>query len=453
MVGMSDLIVSVSGVRGIVGESLTPGVALEFAAAYGTYLGGGRVVLARDSRPSGEMLASAAAAGLAGCGCDVTLLDVAMTPTAAYTIRSGGYAGGIIVTASHNPGQWNGLKLLDEQGLAPDPRRARAVADIRERGALGYVRDRFAPLARDPDAGRRHADAVLAAVEVDLSALRGMRVVLDCVNGAGAVVTPEFLGRIGCEVVVLNGEPHGRFAHEPEPIEAHLGGLCGQVRDARASVGFAQDPDADRLVAVDENGRYVGEEYTLALSVWSVLSRRRGPVAANLSTSRMIDDVAARFGAEVHRTPVGEAHVARAMLAHGCVIGGEGNGGVIDPRISLVRDSLSGMSQVLQLMASSGKRLSELVAAIRPYAMLKEKVTVAPSRAAAALERVTAGYRGASAGGATVNTVDGVRVDTPAGWVHLRASNTEPIMRVIAEAGSLEEGRRLVAEIRALAGL
>lgn len=450
---MSELIVSVSGVRGIVGRSLTPDVALEFAAAYGTYLGGGRVVLARDSRASGEMLESAAAAGLAATGCAVTRLGVAMTPTAAYAIRSGGFAGGIIVTASHNPGEWNGLKLLDEQGLAPDPQRAREVAAIRERRAFGYAADVFPPCQHDPDAGRRHADAVLAAVETDLSRLARLRVVLDCVNGAGGVVSPEFLRRAGCEVTVLNGEPNGRFAHEPEPIEANLGQLCGAVRDAGAAIGFAQDPDADRLVAVDESGRYVGEEYTLALSVWSVLERRRGPVAANLSTSRMIDDLAAKFAVPVHRTPVGEAHVARAILAHRCVVGGEGNGGVIDPRISLVRDSLSAISHILQLMASRGKPLGELVGEIRPYVMLKEKLALAPAAAAAALARLSESYQRDPARGAALNAADGVRVDTPQGWVHLRASNTEPIVRVIAEAESRDACRRLIDEIRRRAGL
>lgn len=450
---MSELIVSVSGVRGIVGRSLTPDVALEFAAAYGTYLGGGRVVLARDSRVSGEMLECAAAAGLAATGCAVTRLGVAMTPTAAYAIRSGGFAGGIIVTASHNPGEWNGLKLLDEQGLAPDPQRAREVAAIRERRAFGYAADVFPPCQHDPDAGRRHADAVLAAVETDLSRLARLRVVLDCVNGAGGVVSPEFLRRAGCEVTVLNGEPNGRFAHEPEPIEANLGQLCGAVRDAGAAIGFAQDPDADRLVTVDESGRYVGEEYTLALSVWSVLERRRGPVAANLSTSRMIDDLAARFAVPVHRTPVGEAHVARAILAHRCVLGGEGNGGVIDPRISLVRDSLSAISHILQLMASRGKPLGELVAEIRPYVMLKEKLALAPAAAAAALARLSESYQREPARGAALNAADGVRVDTPQGWVHLRASNTEPIVRVIAEAESRDACRRLIDEIRRRAGL
>ncbi len=479
-----SLIVSVSGVRGIVGESLTPDVVLEFARAYGTLLDGGRVAVARDTRPSGEMFALAAAAGLMAAGCEVTMLGIAMTPTLAYAIRAGGFDGGIIVTASHNPGQWNGMKLLDDQGLAPDPARAARIAEIREGRAWRKSPAEFHPLLQDEDAGERHVDAVIAAVEVDLAKIKGLRVVLDSVNGAGAVHSAAFLAEIGCDVVHINAEPSGRFAHEPEPLRENLTQLCQAVRDAGAAVGFAQDPDADRLVVIDERGEYIGEEYTLALAAESALSRRPGPLAANLSTSRMIDDVAARHGVRVHRTPVGEAHVARAMLAHGCVLGGEGNGGVIDTRISPVRDSLSAMSHILQLMAATGRPLSQLAADIPSYTMIKRKFTCPRDRAAeavAAAERVfasgthrletgapaaggtarggaaaggTAGG-GAAAGGAGVriDKSDGIRIDTQEGWVHLRSSNTEPIVRLIAEARDEPACERLIGQIASAAGL
>lgn len=441
-----SLMISVSGVRGIVGQTLTPAVALEFAQAYGTLLEGRRVVLGRDTRPSGAMFEAAAAAGLLAAGCDVTQLGVVTTPTVGHAIRQGGYAGGVVITASHNPAPWNGLKFLDELGVAPDPARARRIADLRH--DLAPRTDRFGTLAHDPDAGLRHVEAVLAACEVDRAKLRGLHVVLDSVNGAGCRHTPRLLDALGCRVTHLNGEPSGRFAHPPEPLRENLGDLGAAVRANGAAIGLAQDPDADRLALVDERGQYVGEEYTLALAVLWVLSHRPGPVAANLSTSRMIDDIAARHGVRVWRTPVGEAHVARCMLANGCVIGGEGNGGVIDPRVGYVRDSFSAISLVLQLLADRGRPLSQIIAELPRYASVKQKLEVPADRIAGAISAVARAFADRR-----LNTADGVRVDFDEGWVHLRASNTEPIVRVIAEAGSEVQAHALADRVRAVAGL
>ncbi len=443
-----SLMISVSGIRGIVGETLTPTVALEFAHAYGSILGGGRVVLARDSRPSGPMFEAAAAAGLLAAGCTVTQLGLAMTPTVGRAIRDGRYDGGVIITASHNPAEWNGLKFLDELGVAPDPSRARQIAERRSAGAGAQRPLRFGKPSVDAGAGARHVAAVLEAREVDVRRLSGMRVVLDSINGAGCVDTPLLLTALGCEVVHINSEPSGEFAHRPEPVAENLADLCATVPRLGAAIGFAQDPDADRLAIVDECGRYIGEEYTLALACRSVLARRPGPIAANLSTSRMIDDVAAEFGVRVIRTPVGEAHVARAMLAERCVIGGEGNGGVIDPRICYVRDSLSAISLVLQLMAATGRTVSELVAELPRYAVRKVKFEASRERIDAAVAAVTSRFADLRP-----NTSDGVRVDFPEGWVHVRASNTEPILRMIAEARSDAEAETLIAKARTAAGL
>jgi len=442
------LMVGVSGIRGIIGETLTPRVAAEFAQAYGTYLNGGRVALGRDPRPSGEMFAAATAAGLLAGGCEVTQLGVVMTPTIARAITDGGYAGGVMITASHNPSEWNGLKLLSDRGLAPSPEGARQISTIREQSGFVFERETFAPLAYDDEAGERHVNAVLAALEVPVEPLKGLRVVLDSVNGAGCLHSPALLAALGCDVIHLNGEPTGQFAHLPEPIAENLTQLCQAVRETGSSVGFAQDPDADRLAIVDEHGDCIGEEYTLALATQLVLSRRPGPVAANLSTSRLVDVVAGRLGATVVRTPVGEANVARAVLDNGCVIGGEGNGGVIDPRITLVRDSLSAMSLVLQLMAASGKRISELVAALPRYAMIKQKFDCPRERIDAATAAVAEAFSDEK-----VNRADGTRVDFAQGWVHLRASNTEPIVRIIAEAEDQATARSLVERVRAAAGL
>jgi phosphomannomutase len=443
-----SLMISVSGVRGLVGETFTPAVVLQFAQAYGTLLGGGRVVLGRDSRPSGQMYAAAAAAGLTAAGCAVTDLGVVMTPTIGRAIRDGQHDGGLMITASHNPQPWNGLKVLDNQGLAPDPEQVEKLVQIRAKGAYHHSKDRFSEIAYDDDAGRRHLQAVQEQITIDTQPLQGLRVVLDSVNGAGCLVTPELLVAMGCDVIHLNGDPTGVFAHPPEPIAENLQSVCDAVQETQAQVGFVQDPDADRLAIIDENGRFIGEEYTLAFAADALLRQRKGAVAANLSTSRMIDDVAARHGVKVVRTPVGEAHVARGLLkAHG-VVGGEGNGGVIDPRISPVRDSLSGISLVLQLMALTGKSISELVQDLPAYASVKEKFECPRDKIDAAVKRVAQHFADQR-----INQSDGVRIDFPAGWIHLRASNTEPIVRIISEADDAQQARALVADVRQVAGL
>jgi phosphomannomutase len=441
------LIASVSGVRGIVGRTLTDDVVREFARAYGRLLRGGRVVLARDTRPSGAAFAAAAEQGLRAEGCAVTHVGVAMTPSAAWAIGEGRFDGGVVVTASHNPAEWNGLKFLDERGLAPDPQRAAQIVALRDRG-VPAVEAPPGPVSHDEAAGRRHVDAVRAAMEVDVSPLRGLRVVLDSVNGAGCRDTPRLLQALGCELVHLNAEPTGQFAHGPEPLAENLSALCEAVRRHGAAIGFAQDPDADRMAIVDEAGRYIGEEYTLALAARFVLSRRPGPVAANLSTSRMIDDVARRYGAPVHRTPVGEAHVARAILEHGCVIGGEGNGGVIDPRISLVRDSISAISLVLQLLAGTCRAVSALLEDIPRYVIVKQKAECQPERLPAALDTLASAFAERRP-----DRRDGVRIDLDEGWVHVRGSNTEPIVRLIAEAHDERAARVLIDAARRAAGL
>lgn len=445
---MAALMVGVSGVRGIIGETLTPVVAAEFAQAFGTKLGGGRIALGRDTRPSGELFAAAAQAALTAVGCEVTQLGVVMTPTIGHAIRAGGYDGGVMITASHNPPEWNGIKFLDADGLAPSPELARDIAEIRSSGAAKLLQQGFQPLQRNQAAGRAHADAVKAALEVELAPLRGTKVVLDAINGAGCIITPTLLNELGLEAVILNGDPTGNFAHTPEPIAENLTALCTAVREQNAAIGLAQDPDADRLALVDEHGNYIGEEYTLALAVWSVLRRRPGKVAANLSTSRMVDVLAQRYNTEVLRTAVGEANVARQMKAEGCVIGGEGNGGVIDPRITWVRDSLSSITLVLQLMAEEGKTVSELVAELPRFVMIKEKFPCPRERIAEATAKAAEAFAGEK-----VDRADGTRIDFADGWVHLRASNTEPIVRIIAEAEQRDTAERLITRVRENAGI
>jgi phosphomannomutase len=283
-----------------------------------------------------------------------------------------------------------------------------------------------------------HINKVLGNVDVNLVRSKRFRVALDSCNGAGSVITPRMLERLGCEVWGINTTPNGLFPHNPEPSFEHLEGLMNAVRGRGVAVGFAQDADADRLAIIDENGDYLGEEYTLALAAKRVLADHRGAVAANLSTSRMIDDVAAAAGVKVIRTKVGEANVANAMKENACVVGGEGNGGVIDPRTCYTRDSLSGMALTLELMARSGKTISAIAAEIPSYSICKRKFTCSKGK----VGKVLAATREA-AGNATVNTLDGIRLDWPDRWVHVRPSNTEPAVRVIAEAPGKSEADEL----------
>ncbi len=454
----APLMISVSGVRGIVGESLTPLVAMEFGQAFGHFLktgaegaagaGGGKkkVAIGRDTRPSGPMVQAALVAGLLSVGVDVVDVGVATTPSVALFGRFLKADAAIVITASHNPIQWNGIKFLRHDGIAFPPAQAAAIKGIyfgKPWGLAGI--DQIGALSEDSRVHAHHVQVVLGLFDVRGIAEKRFRVVLDSVNGAGCVGTPMLLGKLGVELVHMNAEGTGRFAHTPEPTRENLVDLCAKVKEKRAAVGFAQDPDADRLAIVDENGTYIGEEYTLALCALARLMVKPGAVCANLSTSRMVDDIAAKFGEKVLRTPVGEANVAGKMMEVGAVIGGEGNGGVIDLRVGPVRDSFLGMAMVLDLMTRTGKRVSELVGEIPRYAMIKTKFECTPEQSAGLVERVKRAF-----GEEKLDTQDGVRIDWADGWVHVRQSNTEPIARVIAEAGDEARARGLIEKVERL---
>jgi len=446
-----DLIISVSGMRGIVGKSLTPVVAAEYGAVFGTFLKdnvdtrGERfsVCMGRDSRVSGPMLASAIAAGLCAVGVDVIDLGIVTTPCVGIMLRELGCAGGIVITASHNPMPYNGIKLMLSNGVAPPVDTAERIRQRFFARHFHMVESiRCGRIISNDQTDRVHIDKVLAIVHAEQIANKGYKVVLDSINGAGARITKTLLAELGCTVVAVNDEPTGLFAHEPEPTAANLQGLCEWVKREGADLGFAQDPDADRLAVVDEKGTYIGEEYTLALAAMHVFAASGGIAAANLSTSRMIDDVARRAGARVIRTPVGEANVANAMLDYKCIIGGEGNGGVIDLRVGPVRDSLVGIALILQLMAEMGKNISQLVQEIGGYSMHKDKFTADVEQAGRIMELATERFADAMR-----NTSDGCRFDFPDGWIHLRTSNTEPVMRVIVEARDEPTARRYIEAV------
>lgn len=442
------LIISVSGIRGTIGEGLTPQIACDFGSAFGTFLGGGRVVVGRDSRPSGPMIRDGVIAGLTGCGCDAVDLGIVSTPGAAMMVRQLDAAGGIVITASHNPPAWNGIKFLSSQGWAFPPDRAAEIRQIYESKSFAF-RDALAVggSVEQPGTHEQHIKVVKNCIDVEAIRARGFKVVLDSVNGAGGPGGSRLLRDLGCELIHINAEPTGLFAHTPEPTAENLVGLCDAVREHDADIGFAQDPDADRLAMVDEEGTYIGEEYTLALTARHVLSITPGPCAANLSTSRMIDEVAKQAGGQtVYRTPVGEAHVARAVLENGCVIGGEGNGGVIDPRVVPVRDSFAGMGLMLDMLAATGSRLSELVLTVPRYEMVKTKFPCDSAKIAAVLDAVRERFADEP-----TNDADGIRIDWPEGWVHVRGSNTEPIMRIISEATDRSTAEELADRIRNVA--
>jgi len=444
---MAQLIVSISGIRGIVGDGLGPREVVRFGLAFGTYLKAGKVVLGRDSRPSGPMVAAALRAGLLATGCHVIDVGILSTPGISLMVTHLRAQGGASVTASHNPLPYNGIKMLADQGMGLNRQRGQAVVDLYDREAFTQVgTDHVGGVETFGDAAEVHAERAAAIVDAGAVRARHLRVAVDAVNGAGGREMRLLLERLGCEVVVINGEPTGRFGRAPEPLPENLGDLGRTVREREAAIGLALDPDADRLALVDEKGRPIGEEYTLALACRHRMTQHRGPLAANLSTSRMIDDVAEEAGVPLYRTPVGEVNVAEAILQNGCVVGGEGNGGVIDPRVAPVRDSLVGAALVLEMMAVRGVPLSELAAALPVYTMVKDKAAVGTSPLANLLKAIRQRFPDARA-----DERDGLHLAWDAGWVHIRASNTEPILRVMAEAEDANLARTWVREVKAIA--
>ncbi len=447
---------SISGARGIVGESMTPAVALDFAAAFGSAVRAGgapdnpTVCLGRDTRPSGGMLSAAAAAGLAAVGARVVDLGIVATPTVGVMVAERRAHGGMVITASHNPVEWNGMKCIASGGHAPS---AQSTAEILrrfgERDFMLSLPREFVPRETDDRGPGLHVERVLAQVDVGSIRSAGLRVVLDSNNGAGGAAGRLLLEALGCEVIAVNDTPHGEFTHDPEPLADNMRQLAAETAAHDAAVGFGQDPDADRLALVDERGRYIGEEYTLVLAARRVLEESPGSIAVNLSTSRMIDDVARRYsGAEVHRTPVGEANVVAEMKRCEAILGGEGNGGVILPSVCWIRDSLGAMALVLDLLAASRQSLSALVERIPRYVMIKQKIDIPDGDGASLTTRLTEHFAGAR-----INSADGVRADLDDGWVHVRPSNTEPVIRVIAEAHTQKRAQQLIDEaVSALGG-
>jgi len=439
---ISDLKISISGIRGIIGESLTPQLLVKFAEAFSTYIGGGRIAVGSDTRPSAAMVKNAVFAGLLSCG--ASPLDVGILPIPSLQIytKEKKLDGAISITASHNPIEWNALKLIRRGGHYLYPFEAEELLDVYYQGKFQRVTspDKI-EMARGPFS--IHQDKIMGLIDTDMIRRKKPRVVVDPCGGAASPFVRGFLQDLGAEVTCVNCGLTEGFPRDPEPVPRNLGALCEAVKKHRADVGFAQDADADRLAAVDENGVPIGEEYTLALAVDYFLQRnKKSPVVINLSTSKIIQDIADRAGVELFRSPVGEINVARMMEEKNAKIGGEGNGGIMVADVHTCRDSFSGMAFLLEYLAWSGKKISRLRNELPDYFMIKHKVKASFREARAILNKL-----GAKFSQGNTQTLDGLRVDYPDFWLHVRPSNTEPVVRIQVEGKSEDMAKRIFEQI------
>ncbi len=442
---MSSLMISVSGIRGIVGDSFTPEAVIKFAQAFGKYCQGGKVVVGRDGRPSGPLFKHAVFSGLLSVGCEIIDLDQCPTPTCEIMTKELKAAGGIIITASHNPAEWNALKFLNAQGLFLNSTENARLMEIYQKGPLTLASwQQVKSVNFFSDAIKTHLDRIvnLDFIKPDKIKKRKLKVVVDCVNGVGQRILPQLLEQLGCEVVKIHCEGSGIFPHPPEPVPEHLSDLANKVKEVKADVGFATDPDVDRLAVISEKGEPIGEEWTLALCVKFYLSKKTGNVAVNLSTSRMIDDICNHYKVKCFRTKVGEINVTQKILEERCVIGGEGNGGVILPALHCGRDAVVAMAMILQNLAESGKTISFLCEGIPHYHIIKDKVKVKGDPDKAML-KVAKNFKGQN-----IDSSDGIKITFEDGWVHLRKSNTEPILRIIAEARTKDKSKEFCQKVK-----
>ena len=449
---MSEPIISVAGLRGVIGEALNPDVAMRYAAAFSATAPPGLFVITRDSRPTGQMLANAIHAGLNATGRSTIDAGIAATPTLGILIRQHNAAGGIQISASHNPREYNGMKLFSAEGRCIPKEPGSRVLEQYKTGKPHWVDlqnlgERFSCL----DTTKAHFHAVLNTVNVKAIAERKFKVLLDNNHGAGAILGANLLRQLKCDVTILGEEPTGQFLHEAEPTPDNLTGVCNAVKSAGVDIAFCQDPDADRLAIIDANGRYIGEEYTVALCMDHVFysanknGRKPGPMVINCATSRMCEDIAKKYEIPVFRSAVGEANVVDLMLEKEAAFGGEGNGGPIDPSVGYVRDSFVGMALILDAMAATGKTVAELADALPKYALVKRKKDVELAGVPALLDKVASAFKHL-----LCDRSDGLRIDHGDAWVLIRGSNTEPIIRIFAEAPTTERADKLCDEIESL---
>lgn len=446
------LIKSISGIRGTIGgqagDTLNPLDIVKFTSAYATFIRrsgqceSNKIVVGRDARISGSMVRQVVCGTLMGMGYDVIDIGLATTPTTELAVRMSGAEGGIIITASHNPRHWNALKLLNHEGEFLTAADGQAVLEIAEREDFNYADvDHLGTYTLDDSYNQRHIDSVLALPLVDVEAVKKakFRVVVDAINSVGAIILPGLLQALGVEYTLLNGEPNGDFAHNPEPLEKNLSGIMTEMSKGGYDLGIVVDPDVDRLAFIQEDGKMFGEEYTLVSVADYVLSHTPGNTVSNLSSTRALRDVTQRHGGEYFAAAVGEVNVTTKMKAVGAIIGGEGNGGVIYPESHYGRDALVGIALFLSSLAQKGCKASELRATFPNYYIAKNRIDLTPSTDVdAILRKVKEMYSDEQ-----VTDIDGVKIDFPDKWVHLRKSNTEPIIRIYSEAATMEEADAL----------
>ena len=437
---MGTLMTSISGIRGIVGDGLEPEVIIKYTNAYADFIGSGKVVIGRDARITGEMVNQITTGTLLAKGIDVIDIGICPTPTVQFNVKKLKANGGIAISASHNPNEWNALKLLNGTGQFLSPDEYNQMQKYLNDGKPQYRSwDKVGEWTEYSKGIQNHVDAIfdLGIIYLDEIRKKKFKVVLDCVNGAGSYVLPEFLKEFGCEIIEVDCEKTGIFPRLPEPLPENLTETMKKVKETKADIGIVVDPDVDRLVLITDKGEPFSEENTIVQVVQFVLSRKKGDVVVNLSTTRAVDDVAAKYGCKVFRSPVGEANVVKKMKEMKAVIGGEGSGGVIFPDLHYGRDALVGIALTLQHLTDYGKPISSMKNELPQYFIVKKKIEVTKNPDEL-IQKLIDKYSGQK-----INTEDGLRVDFDDHWIHFRKSNTEPIIRIIVEAKSETEAKSL----------
>lgn len=445
------LIKSVSGIRGIVGNGLDPKVTLKFAAKFGEFIssefpGKKKIIVGRDSRISGIALKNSVISGLLGVGMDVIDIDLAPTPTLLYNVKKLKTSGGIVITASHNPSEWNALKLVGPEGEFLNEKNAKKFFSMEKEDISWNTEKNYGKLQIYKEAVKNHINGVLSnsMIDTELIKKKKFKIALDCVNGGASLAFQEFLNALNVEIYPIFCDTSGNFARTPEPRAENLKSLAKKVKESGAHIGFATDPDGDRISIVSDGGTPIGEEYTITLATRAVLNKKKGPVVVNLSTTKSVEDVAKRAGAPFYRSPVGEANVVKLMKDKNAVIGGEGNGGVIYPEIQYTRDGMGAMAFILQYLAEEEKPISDLVNSLPRYKMIKEVIKMKDiNKGKKLLEKIKNKNKNKN-----LDLSDGIRITENDSWVHIRMSGTEPILRIIAEAPTIEKTRTLINRIK-----
>ncbi|MDX6382965.1 MAG: phosphomannomutase [Blastocatellia bacterium] len=443
---MKPLKIGITGVRGIVGETFTPEVAVGFAQAFGTYLDSGRILVGRDTRVSGPMVRSAVVAGLLAAGCEVIDLGICPTPSLQLAVTWLKADGGIAVTAGHNPASWNALKFVRSDGLYLNPLQAEELLDIFHQGEFTKASwDVIQPAIQYQDPIEHHIELLKNAFDTNAITARRFKVAVDCCNGACSRLIPRWLAELGCDILAINDDPNGAFPHRPEPTPETMAQLSAVVKAGHADIGFAHDADGERLGIVTELGHPLSEESTLALATRIRLEQSAGAVVTNISTTGAIDQVAARYGGSVVRTQVGQTYISEAIIENDAILGGEGSGGVTVPQVHLTHDSAAAIGLILEGLARSGERVSEIVQQLPRVFMLKHNLAVGPNRLYSVLQDFRVAIENERL---PCDLFDGIRVDLPQGWIHVRASNTESLIRIIVEAEDETKAHRLLDWVR-----